>query len=332
LNWLKSFLPSVVESVVEGTEIIIADNASSDGTAAWVTSEYPQVTVHTFKRNYGYCGGNNRAAELASGDILLFLNNDVEVKKNWLNPILDAFKEDIQLGAAQPKILSATDKNRFEYAGAAGGLIDHYGYPYCLGRVFDTCEIDDGQYDESSKSIFWASGAAIAVRRQLFFEAGGFDEDFQFHMEEIDLCWKIRRMGFGIACIAKSIVYHVGGGSLNSSSARKLSYNIRNNLAMLYKHLPRLYFAKVFGARLLLDAIAALRELFKGRLKHFWAIPTAHVHFILHIATSNRKRNELLNKKLPFRTDGMTPILLPWQYFVLKRTTAHVLLQKASKV
>jgi len=321
-----------VASAVDGTEIIIADNASTDGTVGWVQSEYPTVTVHTLEQNYGYCGGNNRAAELASGDILIFLNNDVEVTSDWLYPVLDAFQLDVKLGAAQPKILSHNDKNRFEYAGAAGGMIDHYGYPYCLGRVFDTCEIDNGQYDERGKFIFWASGAAIAVRKSLFIKTGGFDEDFQFHMEEIDLCWKIRRMGFNISCISDSVVYHVGGGSLDASSARKLSFNIRNNLAMLYKHLPFTNFIKVYTTRFFLDGIAAFRELLKGKFRHFGAIPTAHLHFLLHLAKTHKKRNELLIKKLPFCIDGMTPMLLPWQYFVLRRKTAHVLLQKTTKV
>lgn len=322
----------MVASTVDGTEIIIADNASTDGTVLWVQSEYPTVIVHTLDQNYGYCGGNNRAAELASGDILIFLNNDVEVTSGWLKSVLDAFKTDAKLGAAQPKILSHNDKHRFEYAGAAGGMIDHYGYPYCLGRVFDTCEIDSGQYDNHRYSLFWASGAAIAVRKNLFFEASRFDEDFRFHMEEIDLCWKIRRMGFNISCISGSVVYHVGGGSLEASSAQKLLFNIRNNLAMLYKHLPFTNFIKVFAIRLFLDGIAAFRELLKGKFQHFLAIVTAHLYFLVHLAKTHKKRNELLAKKLPFCIDGMTPILLPWQYFVLMRKTAHALLQRTTKV
>jgi len=332
LNWLKTFLPSVVASADEETEIIIADNASTDGTAAWVNTEYPHVIVHSFIKNYGYCGGNNRAAESATGNILIFLNNDVEVESEWLIPIKDAFRSDHRLGAAQPKIMSFYEREQFEYAGAAGGMIDKFGYPFCLGRVFDTCETDVGQYDKMGKSIFWASGAAFAVRKNLFFEAGGFDEDFKFHMEEIDLCWKIQRMGFDVSCIPDSIVYHVGGGSLEVGSAKKLSYNLRNNLTMLYKHLPMAQFVYVFAARLLLDAVAAFRELFKGKFRHFWAIATAHKHFILHIGRSNRKRRELLEKNLPFQSAQMTPILLPWQYFVKRRTTARQLLDVVTKV
>jgi len=326
------FLPTVVASAVDGTEIIIADNASTDGTAAWVNSEYPQVIVQSFTHNYGYCGGNNRAAENAAGEILIFLNNDVEVDSDWLIPIQDAFRSDIRLGAAQPKIMSFYDRERFEYAGAAGGMLDKFGYPFCLGRVFDTCEVDTGQYDDLGKSIFWASGAAFAVRKKIFIEAGGFDEDFQFHMEEIDLCWKIHRMGFNVSCIPASTVYHVGGGSLEVGSAKKLAYNFRNNLSMLYKHLPMAKFVNVFAARLILDTAAAFRELLKGKFRHFWAIATAHEHFLLQIGRSYRKRKKLLDKNLPFYTEQMTPILLPWQYFMKSRKTARQLLDKASKV
>ncbi len=332
LDWLKSFLPSVAASAPAEVQIIVADNASTDGTADWTMSNFPAVQVVSFDENYGYCGGNNRAAELANGDVLIFLNNDVEVESGWLAPLLDSFRADPRQGAAQPKIRSYNDKARFEYAGAAGGMLDKYGYPFCLGRLFDTCEIDSGQYDTLSKSIFWASGAAIAVRKSLFVELGGFDEDFQFHMEEIDLCWKIKRMGYTISCVPESIVYHVGGGSLHSSSARKLAYNMRNNLTMLYKHLPLGNFVRVFMARLALDAAAALRELSKGKFHHFWAIATSHEYFILHIGSAHRKRKDLLNRNLPFHTQDLSPFLLPWHYFVMKRTTVKQLPALTNKV
>ncbi len=332
LKWLNSFLPSVVASATDDVEIIIADNASTDGTAQWVKSNYPEVVVLSFDQNYGYCGGNNKASEQANGDVLIFLNNDVEVGSDWLTPLLSAFQSQPKLGAAQPKIRDYKDKARFEYAGAAGGMLDKYGYPYCLGRIFDTCEIDSGQYDELSKSIFWASGAAIAVRKSLFLELGGFDEDFQFHMEEIDLCWKIKRMNYNISSVPQSVVYHVGGGSLDSSSALKLAYNMRNNLTMLYKHLPMGNFVIIFMARLVLDAAAAFRELAKGKFRHFWAIASAHDFFILNIRSAHRKRKDLLNRNLPFHTEDLSPFLLPWHYFVLKRSTVKQLPAKTNKV
>lgn len=332
LDWLKAFLPSVVRSAADLAEIIVADNASTDGTSDWVRTTFPEVVVHSFDKNYGYCGGNNRAAKLANGDILIFLNNDVEVSDGWLQPIASAFANRPSLGAAQPKIRSHTEKSCFEYAGAAGGMIDQYGYPFCLGRVFDTCEIDNGQYDHLAGDIFWASGAALAIRRNLFIEAGGFDEDFQFHMEEIDLCWKLQRMGYAIACVTESVVYHVGGGSLESGSARKLTFNLRNNLAMLYKHLPAGQFWWVYFVRLVLDAAAALRELLKGRFLHFWAFATAGEHFLLHMGKVHKKRKELIHKQLPFNTEKMFPLLLPWQYFLKRNDTAAKLLDKVGRV
>lgn len=332
LSWLKAFLPSVVSSLHSNAEIIVADNASTDGTAEWIHQNFPQVKVERYGNNYGYCGGNNRAAQKASGDLLIFLNNDVEVDKNWLSPIGQAFVNQPHLGAAQPKIRAHGDKDRFEYAGAGGGMIDRYGYPFCLGRIFDNCEIDNGQYDHRTDDIFWASGAALAIRKDLFLKAGGFDEDFQFHMEEIDLCWKLQRMGYRISCIPESLVYHVGGGSLNSGSARKLAFNFRNNYAMLYKHLPMGRFVAVFTTRLMLDAAAAFRELLSGRFRHFWAIATAAEHFLLRIGVNHRKRKQLMAMKLPFAIDKMVPVLLPWQYFVRKITTASELFDRADRV
>lgn len=332
LGWLKSFLPSVVSSLIDHAEVIVADNASTDGTADWVRSHFPQVKVQSFDQNYGYCGGNNRAAAAASGKLLIFLNNDVEVGTGWLKPITDAFNNRPTLGAAQPKILAHGDRTRFEYAGAAGGMMDRYGYPFCLGRVFDTCEIDTGQYDHLTADIFWASGAALAIRRDVFLEAGGFDEDFQFHMEEIDLCWKLHRMGYTVSCIPESVVYHVGGGSLDSGSARKLAFNMRNNLAMLYKHLPAGRFWTVFMIRSILDGAAAVRELLRGRFRHFWAIASAADHFLLNIGGIHKKRRVLIEKQLPFKTDKLSPVLLPWRYFVMQTKTASKLLGKFGTV
>lgn len=318
--------------MLDDTEIIVADNASTDGSAEWVQTHFPDVKILKFDQNYGYCGGNNRAAAAAVGNVLIFLNNDVEVDAGWLKPIADAFSKRPKLGAAQPKIRANGERTRFEYAGAAGGMMDKYGYPFCLGRIFDTCEIDSGQYDQLAGDIFWASGAALAIRRDVFSEAGGFDEDFQFHMEEIDLCWKLQRMGFSISGIPDSVVYHVGGGSLDSGSPRKLAYNMRNNLAMLYKHLPTGRFWAVFFIRAILDAAAAVRELLRGRFRHFWAIASASDHFLLHIGRIHKKRRELIEKRLPFRTDRLTPVLLPWRYYVIKTRTAAKLLGKIGTV
>jgi len=212
IELLKRFLPSVAETDYDNFEIVIADNASEDETRDWINKHYPQCKVITFDRNYGYAGGNNRAVKYCSGDIIIFLNNDVRTDSKWLTNLNNAFS-DPSVSIVQPKIKSVEQSDHFEYAGAAGGFIDWLGYPFCRGRIFDTVEIDKGQYDQTVK-IFWASGAAYAIRKNLFEELSGFDEDFEFHMEEIDLCWRAWRNGALIKFEPKSVVYHQGGGSL----------------------------------------------------------------------------------------------------------------------
>jgi len=321
LDYLKSFLPSVVDSDYDDFEIILADNASSDDSILWVTTQYPQVKIVALDRNYGYCGGNNKAVPYASGELLIFLNNDVRVETGWLRPISIAFVNNPKLGAAQPKIRSERDPSLFEYAGAAGGLLDRYGYPYCQGRIFDHCEVDSGQYDHM-KNIFWASGAALTIRKDLFEGIGGFDEDFHLHMEEIDLCWNLIRRGFTIELVPDSVVFHVGGGSLNQNSPHKLGYNIRNSLSMLWKHLPTYRLLPVLSTRCLFDTIAALRECSKGRFKHGWAIWKAHLQFILLIPINQKKRRTLRQANLEFSDAWLSRFLLPWQYFIRRKATS----------
>lgn len=316
LHHLKTFLPSVVASAHENFEIILADNASSDDSKAWVREQYPDVKIVTFDHNYGYCGGNNRAVPYATGDILLFLNNDVKVEPDWLTPLSQLFADNPDIAAAQPKMLSYKNPETFEYAGAAGGFLDKYGYPFCRGRLFDTLENDDGQYDKPSE-IFWASGAALAIRKDVFQELGGFDEDFEFHMEEIDLCWRLWNRGYKIAYCPQSVVYHLGGGSLPMDSPRKVYYNYRNSLRMLWKNYttPSLLFR--FPARLLLDTIAALRELLSGNAKVFKAMIKGHWHFWRSLGKTSKKRKKLQKE----RTNDDNPVLMKsysivWQYFV----------------
>lgn len=322
-HWLEKFMPSVTASLLPDVEVLLADNASSDGGPQWVEEHHPVVRVLHLDQNYGYCGGNNRAARVAKGEVLIFLNNDVRVSPDWLSPVLDVFSEP-KIGAAQPKLMQESDPDFFEYAGAAGGLIDALGYPFCQGRVFDTCERDEGQYDRN-RTIFWASGAALAIRKELFLEAGGFDEDFEFHMEEIDLCWKLLRGGHEVRLVPASRVYHVGGGSLTQNSPRKLRYNIRNNLAMLWKHLPVGRLTVVLAARLALDAVATARELARLRPKHAWAMVQGHLHFWARIGQIQGKRRALKEEGLPLSAEGMAGCVLPWQYFVLGRRKASEL-------
>lgn len=314
LHHLKTFLPSVCATEYPDFEIILADNASTDGSVEWVNEHYPEVIVATFEDNYGYCGGNNRAVETASKEILLFLNNDVKVNPDWLYGINKCFGHDEFIGAVQPKILSYNEPKYFEYAGAAGGFIDKFGYPFCRGRIFETVEKDDHQYDEVSE-IFWASGAALAIKRGLFIELGGFDEDFEFHMEEIDLCWRVHRSGFKVFYTPESTVFHLGGGSLAMGSPRKVYYNFRNNLFMLWKNYSTSELILRFPIRLKLDVIAAWKSLLSGNTSDFFAIAKAHLHFFKGISTVHSKRKKSIIIR-PKELRGKSSFSIIWQYFI----------------
>lgn len=294
LEYLQRFLPSVAATDYSDFEIIIANNASSDGTVHWIEKNYPGCKIVTYDRNYGYAAGNNRAVKYASGEILVFLNNDVQADPDWLNGLSNVFR-DPSVGIAQPKLRSVEKSDHFEYAGAAGGYIDWMGYPFCRGRLMDHVEQDQGQYDEGSE-IFWASGAAFAIRRDLFVETGGFDEDFEFHMEEIDLCWRCLKRGKKIRYVPGSVVYHLGGGSMLHGSPRKVFYNYRNNLLMLLKNLDQFVIPKIFF-RLILDGISGVRSLFKGNPGETWAIIKAHFSFYGMVPRTLSKRKSL--KKSP---------------------------------
>ncbi|MFP8488212.1 glycosyltransferase family 2 protein [Gracilimonas sp. Q87] len=315
LEHLKRFLPSVSETDYPNFEIIIADNASDDGSKKWIRSNFPHVKIVSLDQNYGYCGGNNRAAPFASKEILLFLNNDVEVDKNWLYDINKAFDHE-SVAAVQPKMRAYQQKNRFEYAGAAGGYIDNYGFPFCRGRVFDTIEEDLGQYD-SKVDLFWASGAALAIRSELFTDCGGFDVDFEFHMEEIDLCWRLQNQGYKIRYAPESIVYHLGGGSLPMDSPRKVYYNFRNSLFMLWKNYSTLSLFTRFPIRLILDTIAAWKALFEGKPKEWLAVAKAQFHFIKGLLKVHRKRKKLQKKRIANHDPStMINLSIVWQYFI----------------
>ena len=317
LHHLKKYLPSVCATKCPDFEIILADNNSTDGSREWVSKHYPEVKIAAFDNNYGYTGGNNRAVSFAEKEILIFLNNDVEVPNNWLNGINEAFNLDDSIAAVQPKLKAYNDKNSFEYAGAAGGFLDRFGYPFCRGRIMDTVEKDTGQFDEVC-DIAWASGAALAIKKEVFLNLGGFDEDFQFHMEEIDVCWRTLNAGHKIVYTPKSEVYHLGGGSLAMGSPRKIFFNFRNSLYMLWKNLPASQLWLKIPFRLALDDIAALRALLSGNFQEFRAIKAAHFSFLRNILKMNGKRALQKNKK----TQGvLTPVSIIWQYFLMKRKT-----------
>lgn len=290
LNHLKTFLPSVLETSYENFEIIIADNDSTDGTREWIQNHAPGCRIVTFNENHGYCGGNNRAVPYAKGDILLFLNNDVRVEPDWLEHINDSFQKEAT-GVVQPKLLNHLQPSHFEYAGAAGGMIDWLGYPFCRGRLFEHVEKDTGQYDEET-DIFWASGAALAIRKSIFNDLGGFNEDFEFHMEEIDLCWRVWHCGHKVRFQPLSVVYHLGGGSLPMGSPRKVYYNYRNNLLMLSINLHKYSVPKIF-LRLCLDGVAGIRSLLQLRPLETLAIIKAHFAFYKRLPSALRKRSKL---------------------------------------
>ncbi len=323
LHHLKTFLPSVAATDYPDFEIIIADNASDDGTKEWLTEHYPEIIIATFDDNYGYCGGNNRAVPFASKEILLFLNNDVEVPTDWLHGINKAFEQNDDIAAVQPKMLAYERKNEFEYAGAAGGFIDKYGYPFCRGRILETVEEDKGQFDTPSE-IFWASGAALAIKKNLFIELGGFDEDFEFHMEEIDLCWRVHRANQKIVYTPDSTVYHLGGGSLAMGSPRKVYYNFRNNLFMLWKNYSTSELFFRFPVRFLLDIIAAFKTMFSKDFRNVGAIAEAHLHFVSGLLKVHSKRQAIKLPK-PKNLPGKTRFSVIWNYFVRGKKYFHQL-------
>jgi GT2 family glycosyltransferase len=302
LDHLKTFLPSVLETNYDSFEVIIADNASTDDTKEWIREHAPKCRIVSFDQNHGYCGGNNKAVPFAKGDILLFLNNDVRVEPDWLDHLNSSFQRQ-ETGVVQPKLRSHLEPSYFEYAGAAGGLIDWLGYPFCRGRLFEHVEKDTGQYDDEA-IVFWASGAALAIRKQIFIDLDGFNEDFEFHMEEIDLCWRVWHSGRQVLYQPKSTVYHLGGGSLPMESPRKVYYNYRNSLLMLTINLESYRVPKIF-LRLCLDGVAGIRSLLQCKPKETLAIIRAHFGFYKRLPSAIRKRS--LQEKRINRSPNLKP-------------------------
>tara|TARA_R110002020_G_scaffold25263_15_gene82453 strand:+ start:1662 stop:2654 length:993 start_codon:yes stop_codon:yes gene_type:complete len=317
LNWngkdlLEKFLPSVVRFSSEAT-VYVVDNASSDDSIAYVSEFFPSVKIIQNKVNGGYAKGYNDALKNLSEDIFVLLNSDVEVTKNWLPPILSEFEKDASVVAAQPKVLDYKNNEYFEYAGAAGGFIDKYGYPYCRGRVFNTLEKDMGQYNDVSQ-IFWASGACLFVKAKAFWQAGGLDEDYFAHQEEIDLCWRLQAKGGKILYVGASEVYHVGGATLATLNPKKTFYNFRNSLLNLLKNAAGTKAFTALFVRMLLDGLAAFQFLFQGKPKHFFAIIKAHFSFYKLLPKFIKKR-EVFSSTLKYHTIKS----IVFQYFILKK-------------
>jgi GT2 family glycosyltransferase len=316
INYLKQFLPSVCASTYPNLEIIIGDNSSSDDSVAFVHENYYQVKVIQNDKNYGFSGGYNKVLEKLDHDYFILLNSDVEVEANWIEPVIQLMESDPSIAAAQPKILSQLNKNYFEYAGAAGGFIDEFGYPFCRGRIFDTLELDEGQYNKNSQ-IFWASGAAFFIKRTKWLEMKGLDEDFFAHMEEIDLCWRLKNKGYKIMYCANSQVYHVGGGTLNSESPFKIYLNFRNNLVLLQKNLSAGRGFLIIFLRFWLDFITLIKFLIDGKPKHAFAISKAHAYFLRNISKNINKAK--LIDKFNFNQSGLFHGSIVWEYFIKKK-------------
>lgn len=323
LPLLKRFLPAVASSTYPEMEIIVADNHSVDKSDEWTGEHFPKVKFLKLDQNYGYSGGNNRAAKVASGDVLLFLNNDAApCDPDWLTPIAALFKSG-DADIVQPKLLSDANPELFDYSGAAGGFIDWLAYPFCRGRIFDTIEQDSGQYNERS-ALFWASGAAFAIRKELYLELGGFDETFRFHMEEIDLCWRALKRGKRILFEPESKVKHLGGGSLDAESPEKVFYNYRNSLLMLVKNAEKALLPKLF-LRLVLDGISGIRYLLKGKPLFTLAVIRSHFSFYALSRYAFKERKTLQNEDKKHLERVIFPRLILFQYFFLgKRTFSEI--------
>tara|TARA_B100001094_G_scaffold305992_1_gene336331 strand:- start:749 stop:1762 length:1014 start_codon:yes stop_codon:yes gene_type:complete len=297
LNWngeklLKEFLPSVVRSIPNYAEIIIADNASNDNSVNFLKANYPQLKIIENQSNGGFAKGYNEALKLLNHPYLVLLNSDIETPNNWVEPVINFMESNPDIGAAMPKILHYKKKSNFEYAGAAGGFIDKWGYPFCRGRIFNELEEDYGQYNNNIP-VFWATGACLFVRNEIFKNLNGFDEFFFAHMEEIDLCWRIQRAGFKIYAIGASHVFHLGGGTLNKLSPRKTFLNFRNNLLLLIKNDVSKGFWFRLIQKLTLDGVASLKFLLEGDFNHFFAILKAHFSFYYALPKYMKIRKKL---------------------------------------
>jgi len=320
LNWngkalLEKFLPSVVKNSSEEAALYLIDNASTDDSVSFVSENFSEVNIIQNKENYGYAGGYNKGLSRLTEDIFILLNSDVEVTANWLTPLLLEFQEDDTLYAAQPKVLDYKNKNYFEYAGAAGGYLDKYGYPFCRGRIFDTLEKDDGQYNDTTP-IFWATGACLFIKAEAYKKVGGLDEDFFNHQEEIDLCWRLQNAGGIIKYIGNSTVYHVGGATLSASNPKKTFYNFRNSLLMLVKNRKGWGVWTLLLVRMVLDGIAALRFLLEGKGSHFIVIFKSHLSFYALLPKFLKKRKTNAGNIKYYKIKSIV-----WNYFIEKKRT-----------
>ena len=325
LNWngvslLERYLPSVVAHS-RGASIYVIDNASTEGSVGFLKKNYPQIPVIANESNGGFAKGYNDGLRHIDADVYCLLNSDVQVTKNWLAPIVEAFEEHPDVAIIQPKILDLKNKEYFEYAGAAGGFIDKLGYPFCRGRIFQALEKDEGQYNDITQ-IFWATGACMFIKRQVFFELGGFDETYFAHQEEVDLCWRARNEGHKVLYVGHSTIYHLGGSTLSNMNPKKTYLNFRNSLFTITKNLPRRKAGPIVLARLLLDAVAAVRFLFQLKPLHCWAVLRAHLSYYRHLPQMLKKR-----EKAKFILKYYVTKSIVWSYFVHQIKNFNILVK-----
>ena len=326
LNWngrdfLEKFLPNVLRYSGDA-RIIVADNASTDDSVSFLKENFPTVELVVNDANGGFAKGYNDALKKIESPFYLLLNSDVEVTENWLNPLYEVMKDGTVAGC-QPKVLSYQNKNQFEHAGASGGFLDHNYYPFCRGRIFETTELDTNQYDHEIE-VFWTSGACMLIRSELFHQVGGFDEDFFAHMEEIDMCWRIKRLGHAFKVVPSSKVYHVGGGTLSYFSPKKTFLNFRNSLFMITKNHEGILFFKLFY-RFVLDGLAAFLFLLSGKPQHFLAVFNAHRSFYGKMNTMLKRRKLLKESSTQFNETGLYHGSILWAKYFKKITAFNKL-------
>jgi len=323
LNWngqklLEKFLPAVIQNTTYGdAEIIVADNASTDNSLAFLKDHYPLLRTIALDQNYGFAGGYNKALKQVNAEYYLLLNSDVAPGPRWLEPLMKIMEQNQKIGACMPKIKAYNSPKSFEYAGACGGFIDILGYPFCRGRILDHIETDDQQYN-NELPIFWASGAALLIHSHIYLSAGGLDEDFFAHMEEIDLCWRIKNMGYQIMVVPSSEVFHVGGATLSQQNSHKTFLNFRNNLLMMIKNLSSKYFLAIILLRLFLDGIAALHFLLKKETHHFTAVFKAHLAFYSLLPLFIQKRKKLKPFHRRINHPEVYPQSVIWAFYIQK--------------
>lgn len=332
LNWngrkfLEQFLPAVLAFTGSEARVIVADNHSTDDSLDFLRQQHPTVHVIALQQNYGFAKGYNEALKQVEAEYYVLLNSDVEVTPGWLEPLVRLLDSDAAIGACQPKLLSFHQRNLFEYAGASGGWIDNYGYPFARGRVFDVCEEDKGQYDDEVP-VFWASGAALCIRAALFHQLGGFDEYFFAHQEEIDLCWRMQLAGYKVYACPASVVYHVGGGTLPKGNSLKTFLNFRNNRIMLSKNLPWQRKIWVVPVRNFLDAVSAWKGLLSGDGGYFLAVLKAHLAFIRWWLFHQHK--SVFPESRTGKLAGLLPRNIAWLYFVKKKRTFREIVEKTN--